>query len=92
MTYFNVNSHRALSKAIDNKTEYKRFFWALTPNIDISTYVSPFKYKITKGDTNIKVIEQKEIAEILGISKSKVCEKLKNSMNFYYNKYFVETI
>ena len=92
LTYFNVNSHQALNKAIDNKTEYKRFFWSLTPDIDISTFVSPFKYKISKGDKIIKVIEQKEIAETLGISKSKVCEKLKSSPNFYYNEYFVEKI
>lgn len=92
LTYFNVNSHRTLDKAIDNKTEYKRFFWSLTPEIDISTFVSPFKYKITKGDQIIKVIEQKEIAEIIGMNKSTVCAKLKSSTSFYYNEYFVETI
>ena len=92
LAYFNVNSHRALDKAIDNKTEYKRFFWSLTPEIDTSTFISPFKYKITKGDKTIKVIEQKEIAEIVGMSKSTVNVKLKSSTSFYYNEYFVETI
>lgn len=92
LTYFKVNSHRALDKAIDNKTEYKKFFWSLTPEIDTSTFVSPFKYKITKGDQIIKVIEQKEIAEIVGLHKSTVNAKLKNSTSFYYNECFVELI
>lgn len=92
LIFFKVNSYQALTKAINNKTEYKRFFWSLTPEVDISTFVSPFKYKITKGSQTIKVIEQKEIAEIVGIHKSTVNAKLKSSTSFYYNEYFVEVI
>lgn len=92
LVYFDVTNQRALNKAIDNKTEYKRFFWSLSSEIDISTFKSPFKYKITKGDEVIMVIEQKEISKIIGLHKSTVNMKLRASTNFYYNEYFVELI
>jgi hypothetical protein len=92
--FLNKNSHHALDKAIKNKTEYKRFFWALTDKINISEYVSPFKYKITKnGEEVIQLIEQKEVAEYLCISKSAVNQWLKKyNGSFSCNNYIVDTI
>lgn len=90
--YFNIKSQKALTKAITNKTAYKRYFWSMSKDVDINTFISPYKYIIKKGDIIIKVIEQKEIAEIIGISRSVVNQKLKSNMNFVYNEYFVELI
>lgn len=92
MECFNIKSQKALTRAITNKTEYKRYFWSLSKDIDINTFVSPFKYVIKKGDAIIKVIEQKEIAKIMGVSRSFVNQRLRNSLNFVYNEYFVESI
>lgn len=92
LKFFNVDSYRALTKAIKNKTEYKKYFWSLDPTIDVTTYISPFKYKITKDDKVIKVMEQKDVAEIIGSCKATVCAKLKKAMNFFYNGYLVESI
>lgn len=87
-----VKSQKALTKAIKNRTEYKHYFWSIRKNIDFSTFVSPFKYTVRKGDETIKVIEQKEVAEIIGASRSLVNQRLKCNKNFVYNEYFVESI
>ncbi|MGM9532592.1 hypothetical protein [Intestinibacter sp.] len=92
ITFFNVTNYKALDRAIDNRTAYKESFWAITPEIDITLFKSPFKYKITKGDNVTKVIEQKDVAEIIGSCKATVCSKLKNNTSFEYNGYIVEVI
>lgn len=92
LNFFNVDSYRALTNAIKNKTEYKKYFWSLDPIIDITTYISPFKYKITKDNKVIKVMEQKEVAEIIGSCKATICTKLKNNTSFIYNGYLIESI
>ena len=92
INFFNVTNYKALDRAIDNKTAYKESFWSTSPEIDITIFKSPFKYKIINGDNIIKVIEQKDIAKIIGSCKATVCSKLKNNTNFEYNGYIVEVI
>ena len=92
ITFFNVTNYKALDRAIDNRTAYKESFWSISPEIDITLFKSPFKYKITKGDNVTKVIEQKDVAEIIGSCKATVCSKLKNNTSFEYNGYIVEVI
>lgn len=90
--YFNVKSQKALTKAITNKTEYKRYFWSISKDIDINNFISPYKYIIKNRDSIIKVIEQKEVAEIIKASKTLVNQRLKSNTSFVYNEYFVELI
>lgn len=92
ITFFNVTNYKALDKAIENKTAYKKSFWSLNNKINVNEFICPFKYRIIKNQDVINVIEQKEIAEIIGCCKATVCSKLKKSTNFEFNGYFVETI
>lgn len=93
INFFGVNSQSSLLRAINNHTNYKGFFWSFNSSINVSDYVSPYKYKIIKGENVIKVIEQKEIANILNICKSSVSVRLKEGDGeFRYNEYLIQKI
>ena len=92
LKFFNIKGHQPLNRALENKTHYKKFYWSYTPTINIKEFEFPYKYKITKNDDIIYIIEQKDIADIIGISKSTVNSKLKKATNFIYNDFFVETL
>ena len=85
-----VKSQKALTRAISNRTCYKRSFWSTDRNAN--NFISPFKYIVKWDNEVVKVIEQKEIAKLIGMSLSFVNQRLQHNSSFIHNKYIVETI
>lgn len=85
--------HKSLDRAIDEKRNFKGFYWSLNDTIDIKEFINPYKYSVEKEGNICYFIEQKQIAEYIEASKSTINQKLKKfPEGFEWNGYFIKIL
>lgn len=85
--------HKSLDRAIDEKRNFKGFYWSLNNTIDIKEFINPYKYSVEKDGNICYFIEQKQIAEYIEASKSTINQKLKKFPGgFEWNGYFIKIL